>query len=191
VSVRKLATVLAVLCAAALLGPVAAGARAASPRTTGHSFTKAPVTGRAHNGKKFTGTFTVNRFVRRNGKPYAVGTLAGKLGHRSVKRSNVALPVTTGSSTPLGLGPAAGSAAVCPILHLVLGPLNLNLLGLNVHLNQVVLNITATSGPGNLLGNLLCGVAGLLDHSPLSAQQATGLLNIVQQLLNMPGLLKL
>ena len=52
---------------------------------------------------------------------------------------------------------------VCPILHLELGPLDLNLLGLRVQLNQVVLDITAIPGPGNLLGNLLCAVAGLLD----------------------------
>src|SRR6185369_9776838 len=56
------------------------------------------------------------------------------------------------------------------ILHLTLGPLDLNLLGLLVHLNQVVLDITAQSGPGNLLGNLLCAVAHLLDGgSPLAA----------------------
>jgi hypothetical protein len=52
---------------------------------------------------------------------------------------------------------------VCPILHLELGPLDLNLLGLRVQLNQVVLDVTAIPGPGNLLGNLLCAVAGLLD----------------------------
>jgi hypothetical protein len=48
-------------------------------------------------------------------------------------------------------------------LHLDLGPLDLNLLGLRVQLNEVVLDITALPGPGNLLGNLLCAVAGLLD----------------------------
>jgi hypothetical protein len=58
---------------------------------------------------------------------------------------------------------AAAAAAVCEILHLVLGPLDLNLLGLKIHLNRVVLNIDAQPGPGNLLGNLLCSVAGLLD----------------------------
>jgi hypothetical protein len=52
----------------------------------------------------------------------------------------------------------------CEILHLELGPLDLDLLGLEVHLDQVVLDITAQSGPGNLLGNLLCAVAGLLDR---------------------------
>lgn len=51
----------------------------------------------------------------------------------------------------------------CPILHLELGPLDLDLLGLRVQLNQVVLDVTAIPGPGNLLGNLLCAVAGLLD----------------------------
>jgi len=32
-----------------------------------------------------------------------------------------------------------------------------------IDLNQVVLNITAQPGPGNLLGNLLCAVANLLN----------------------------
>jgi len=45
-----------------------------------------------------------------------------------------------------------------------------------VHLNQVVLNIDAQSGPGNLLGNLLCAVANLLNGTgPLG--QITSLLN--------------
>ena len=49
------------------------------------------------------------------------------------------------------------------MLNLVLGPLDLNLLGLEVHLDKVVLDIIAVTGAGNLLGNLLCAVAGLLD----------------------------
>ena len=38
--------------------------------------------------------------------------------------------------------------AACNVLHLVLGPLDLNLLGLNVHLDKVVLDITAVPGAG-------------------------------------------
>ena len=38
----------------------------------------------------------------------------------------------------------------CDILNLVLGPLDLDLLGLEVHLNRVILNIVAVSGAGNL-----------------------------------------
>jgi hypothetical protein len=68
----------------------------------------------------------------------------------------------------------------CPILHLDLGPLNLDLLGLQVHLNEVVLDVTAVPGPGNLLGNLLCAVAGLLDGVDLG----TVLGGLLQNLIN-------
>jgi hypothetical protein len=50
---------------------------------------------------------------------------------------------------------AAPGAAACQILDLVLGPLNLNLLGLEVDLNQVHLAVTATPG-GGVLGDLFC-----------------------------------
>ena len=45
--------------------------------------------------------------------------------------------------------------------------ININLLGLVVTLNQVTLNITAVPGAGNLLGNLLCAVVGLLNGGGL------------------------
>jgi hypothetical protein len=48
--------------------------------------------------------------------------------------------------------------------------------GLQVDLSQIVLDITAISGPGNLLGNLLCAVAELLD-SP------TGLVRVLNDIL--------
>jgi hypothetical protein len=40
------------------------------------------------------------------------------------------------------------------VLHLVLGPLHLNLLGLIADLNKVDLDLTAV--PGTLLGNIFC-----------------------------------
>jgi hypothetical protein len=49
------------------------------------------------------------------------------------------------------------------ILNLVLGPLHLDLLGLVVDLNRVLLDITGQTGQGKLLGNLLCGLAGILN----------------------------
>jgi len=50
-------------------------------------------------------------------------------------------------------------AGICTVLDLVLGPLDLNLLGLMVHLDRVQLRITADPN-GGLLGSLLCGLAG-------------------------------
>jgi hypothetical protein len=88
--------------------------------------------------------------------------------------------VSQAVTVPVGVG-----AASCEILDLVLGPLDLDLLGLVVHLDRVHLNITADAGPGNLLGNLLCAIAGLLDPGPLTNLQAlVTLLNQIIALLN-------
>jgi len=186
-SVRKLGLVIAAVCAALLVVPVAASAQSTPTPISVTSLKNVPVTGKANNGKAFTGHFNVSQFVARGGKAYALGTLTGKLGNRMIKKSNVAIPVSMGSaSSPL----TAHAAATCQILNLVLGPLHLNLLGLHVDLNQVVLNITGVTGTGQLLGNLLCGVANLLNPG-LPAGQLAGLLNILQQILNVPGLANL
>jgi hypothetical protein len=58
----------------------------------------------------------------------------------------------------------------CTILTLDLGPLFLDVLGLEIDLSEIELDITAVSGPGNLLGNLLCALVGILDQNPLAAQ---------------------
>jgi hypothetical protein len=55
---------------------------------------------------------------------------------------------------------------ICTVLDLVLGPLDLNLLGLMVHLDRVQLRITADPN-GGILGSLLCGLAG--GPSPIPA----------------------
>jgi hypothetical protein len=48
---------------------------------------------------------------------------------------------------------------ICQILDLTLGPLDLNVLGLMIHLDPIHLRITAERGAG-ILGDLLCGLAG-------------------------------
>jgi hypothetical protein len=69
-------------------------------------------------------------------------------------------PLNSGfGPVPLQAGQAAADAATCPILDVVLGPLDLNLLGLMVHLDQVHLSITADPN-GGVLGSLLCSLAG-------------------------------
>ena len=181
---RKTLMVLAAMCASLLAAPVAASAAT----TTGTSFKNIPITGQAHNGPAFKGQFTVSKFVSRNGRTYALGTLTGKLGSRAIKRQ-VSLPAALPTSTTGMM--RANVTGTCPVLHLTLGPLDLNLLGLTVHLNQVVLNIDAQSGPGNLLGNLLCSLSNLLNQGSPLAGTLTGLLNIIQQLVNSPALLGL
>jgi hypothetical protein len=62
---------------------------------------------------------------------------------------------------------ASQAATTCQVLDLVVGPLNLQLLGLVVDLNQVHLTITATRG-GGVLGDLFCGLA---DQKPATTTQ--------------------
>lgn len=130
-----------------------------------------PVTGTGALGT-LDGTFTLQRFAVEDGTVTAVGRLVGMVTNTatgavtSIVR-NVALPVAVGEAT-------------CDILHLDFGPLTLDLLGLQVDLSQIVLDITAESGPGNLLGNLLCGVAGLLDNP-------SGLAKLLNQILSILG----
>jgi hypothetical protein len=66
--------------------------------------------------------------------------------------------------SPLTLGTQASDNPACPILDLQLGPINVDLLGLIVETSPICLMVKAEPGGGNLLGNLLCAVARLLDR---------------------------
>lgn len=127
-----------------------------------------------------TGTFTPRRFqTTPAGNLKAVGKLTTTLTKGNgtevgTDSQRVALPVQSIEGQDLKTV-AAAAATGCDILNLVLGPLDLDVLGLQVHLDTVVLDITAVPGAGNLLGNLLCAVAGLLDN--------TGVLTQIQQIL--------
>jgi hypothetical protein len=140
------------------------------------------------------GTFTIQRFERSGDGIVGVGTLTATFVD---PLTNATRTIVTQTSLPLNRelsggaasappaaeaedvperGPAVAMQPACDVLNLVLGPLDLNLLGLRIQLNQVVLDITAVPGPGNLLGNLLCAIVGILDGAgPLG--QLVALLN--------------
>lgn len=141
---------------------------------------------------KFGGNLNIEKFATQGNTMYAVGVLTGTLTDSAGTSlgsilNTVAVPVAPNASlTPAG-PLAAAPATSCEVLNLVLGPLDLNLLGLAVHLNQVVLNISAVPGAGNLLGNLLCSVTNLLNSGG-ALTQVTGLLNQVLGILGGLGL---
>ena len=148
------------------------GTSTAAPPDVQGNKTTANVHGKGPNGEVFNGQYQITSFQQ--GGPTgveAVGNLTGKLTGQgpaqSVTQNDVAMPVNLAQTT-----------ASCQILDLVLGPLNLDLLGLQVSLDTVHLNVTAVPGAGNLLGNLLCSVAGLLDGTNLG-----GLTDILNQIL--------
>lgn len=156
---------------------------------------KAPVKGVAEDGRKVRGSFTPTEFTVVDGVMNVTGTLKGRFvgkGKPTSFTETITTPVqsvngtaldaaaTRGLAAPSAAAPAAAAPGACDILNLDLGPLNLDILGLQVNLQRVVLDIVAQSGAGNLLGNLLCAVAGLLDGPGAIA----GLLGQISTLLN-------
>jgi hypothetical protein len=164
--------------------PTAARAVAQSP----DGELRSRVVGETLGGKQVTGKFVPLDFRKRNGNLLVRGLIQGVVRNDdgSVRRTfGVMRTLRVDSIGGVGTSPttagaerAVAAAATCDVLRLVLGPLDLDLLGLKIHLDRVVLVIEAESGPGNLLGNLLCAVAGLLDDG------LDGLLDRVVQLLN-------
>ena len=124
-------------------------------------FQNLTATGTALVSGVLNGIFTLNRVAVQNGQLVGIGTLTGTI-------TNL-LGQVIGAVTNIAVTLPLTASGTCQILHLDLGPLDLNLLGLHVHLSEVVLDITAQQG-GGLLGDLLCGVANLLNSgAPLSA----------------------
>ena len=154
--IKKITALLVSLTAALLLTIGLAGTSTAET-TAEVDPTAAPVTGTlADDTGAVTGTFDVQNIVEQNGTLQAVGTFTGTVTDAAGNSTQGTQQLTL----PIDLAASAGS---CQILDLVLGPLNLDLLGLQVHLDTVHLNITAQSGPGELVGNLLCAIANLLN----------------------------
>jgi hypothetical protein len=114
---------------------------------------------------------------------YAVGVLKTP--------GNPALPFWAPIQVPSATKAAAITAqqipipSGCNVLHLVLGPLQLNLLGLVVTIpDPVTVDITAVPG-GGLLGDLLCAVANLLGGIDLNAILTSVLTNLLNQVLGL------
>ncbi len=179
---KRFGLVLALLAMAAI-----APAQAKDKDTTGGL--QMPVAGTTAAGDTFAGTLTLQRFATdADGKLVAVGIVAGTLTSATGQvigtgLQTVAIPTQVNNSSQGAAAAAVAQVtASCSILHLDLGPLSLNLLGLQVNLSRVVLDITAVPGAGNLLGNLLCSIANLLNNPSSLAQLLTQILGILQGL---------
>lgn len=179
---RTLALLLGVIMLSLMPLSFSADARNATPRSATYSNNlmlpvasgvSVPVTGTTTKGGKFTGTFNIKQFSVVDNQIVAVGTLTGTIQNAVGNVIGTVLKTISMIVTFHG--------ATCDILHLELGPLDLDLLGLVVHLDKVVLDITADPS-GGLLGSLLCAVANLLNANGALADIAD-LLNQILALL--------
>ena len=127
-----------------------------------------------------TGSLDVHKFTDSGSQLLATGTFTGTVTDAA---HNV---LAFGTQPIMILVDLLDSSGSDESVQLALGPLDLNLLGVRVHLNQAVLEVTAQGGPGNLLVNLLCAVGHLLD-APTGSSAVAGhlarLLNLVLDVL--------
>ena len=161
---KRLAIATLMMFTTAVLSPTIAAAQTKTPTSP----LSIPVTGTGA-GAVFTGTFQLQKFATDQGKLVASGVLSGIVTTAEGVSTSVFRTVTM---------PAAVGETSCDILHLDLGPLDLNVLGLQIDLSRIVLDITAQAGAGNLLGNLLCAVVNLLNDP-------TGLSRLLNSILDL------
>jgi hypothetical protein len=102
----------------------------------------------ARQGGDLTVDMTVHRFAQRRGKTIAKGIATAKLMQYNGQSTTIKAPITL----------AVKSAGSCKILSLVLDKLQLQLLGLNVNLDKVNLQVTGRRS-GGVLGSLFCKLA--------------------------------
>jgi hypothetical protein len=181
---------------AALIGAFVLAPLSASAQQSGTD--PVPVTASNSSGNKtFTGDWNLTEFVIKDGQIFASGVLTGDVAnkHGKVTKSveetvllpvNVPAAVATSSMSGVRALPAA---AECQVLYLELGPITLNLLGLNLYIggpDNTPLIVDLTADPsGGLLGQLLCGLAGGPLAGPLD--QLLQILGILNQLLAILG----
>ena len=164
------------LAAAIAVAALAALAFAASAATSATAPQQARGTAKTAGSTTQIGTvnvrYTINRFVKRGKTLYAQGTAITSFTPTAPNAQNLPTKVVKRAFTAkvTKLRRFSSAQRICPVLDLALGPLDLNLLGLMVHLDRVHLTITADSN-GGLLGRLLCSLSG--PGSPTAAQKLT------------------
>jgi hypothetical protein len=150
------------------LAPMSAGAQ---PATAGGTAT---ITGPGG----LTGTLTnLVASVNQAGQLVLTGTFTGQVPVNGV------LQDVTSTFEAILAGTGTANAA-CNILTLDVGAIHLDLLGLVIDTAPIHLTITAQPGAGNLLGNLLCGVAHLLDTNASN----NALANFLNRIIGLLGL---
>jgi energy-converting hydrogenase Eha subunit A len=159
-----------------------------------------PTEGRFALGGEFTGSATVNRFEQRGNSIVAIGFVKGTLrrGNRAVGtvvagevtwpvllRVNGVIASASADAPPAARMMPAGlvlaQAEPCPVLQVGLGAININLLGVNVALSPIALNLSGdAAGP---LGALVCEVLDLVGNVVGLVDLLNGILGLITGLL--------
>jgi hypothetical protein len=120
-----------------------------------------PVTGTFANADGpggFAGSLSIDTFEIRNGRLFALGTVSGTM--------TDALGRTTAAPARSVAVPVDGVQQIqqggCQLVHLDLGATTLIVLGIEVALSPITLDVSL----GGLLGTLLCSLLGVIGGAP-------------------------
>ena len=163
---------------ALLLLATAAIAASDKPAKDGSGPLQLPIAGSAASGGTFVGTFSINRFEARAGQVVAIGIVRGSVaGVGTALTGEVALPVHVGPASQGAAAPqslVAQQQATCQALHLEIGAENLNVAGLQITTQPIVIDVSGDSSAP--LGNLVCTILETLNN-------VVGLVGLLNQLL--------
>jgi hypothetical protein len=151
---------------------VAPEAASLSQHQTSGLLTGIPITGTDQFGQDFVGSLNITELGLLDGDLVASGTVLDAAGVLAGTFTNEVIQLTRD-----------GPGNSCRILELdIPGGLTLDVLGLVVDLAPVNLEVRAERGAGNLLGNLLCALVGLLD-GPAALSAILNLIDRINDLL--------
>jgi len=157
-----------------------------------------PVTGTLKGGGDFAGTVTINRFAvcshaadcnRPGIDIVAIGIVSGVLtkGNKQVgtviaeKTWPVTLRSGGSSESNARVGVITPAQETCRVLQIALGPVDVNLLGFQVTLGAVSLDIVGEVGTP--LGDLVCAISNLLGQVAAVVELLNSLLGLLTGLL--------
>lgn len=143
-----------------------------------------PITGTVAGGGTFAGTLSLQKFVVRDGQVAAIGMVRGTVTSSAgaplgtVLVGPLTLPVQVGPGAAMATTSAAPvvAQATCQVLHLDIGAVNLNVLGLLVVTQPISLDISGDSA--GVLGHLVCTILDTLNS-------VVGLVDLLNQLLGL------
>ena len=156
-----------------LLATAALAAQSGKQENDGSATLQLPIVGTAATGRTFAGTLSIQRFEARGDKVVAIGMVTGTVaGVGTALVGPVTLPVEVGAGSQGAAAPTP--QATCQVLHLNLGAVNLNLLGVQVTTLPIAIDLSGDSA--SPLGNLVCTIVATLNN-------VVGLVGLLNQLL--------
>lgn len=192
-----------------LLACLSAAVPVAAQEMTRPAVLTLPATGTFPRGGEFNGTVSINRFERRGNDVVAIGLVSGVLSRGSHRLATavageIALPVrvtSRGVAVASGRGLSGGrvtriawstdmwpasslihaQAETCPVLNITVGPHTVDLLGFQVALSPIALDLTGVVGTP--LGDLVCAASGLLGNVAALVELLNSVLSLVTGLL--------